>query len=182
MQADPSIANDAAEWNDKPLTALVEHILEQHHRYTRDALDRLGDLSRKVLAAHGHLHPELERVHATTVAIEQDLRPHLEKEEVILFPCIAQLDAAARGGDGGDGPRFGVEGPVRVMLEEHEDLIGLLGEIRALTNDYQPPRDSCSTWQAFYAALRALDLDLLRHMHLEADVLFPRALDLTSER
>lgn len=174
-----SAPSDGARWGTESLGALVRHIVEHHHTYTREALDTLDGLSNKVLAAHGHKRPELARVRATFVAIADDLRPHLVKEEQILFPYIEELEAAVRAGRGRPFAPFGtIDNPVRMMMYEHDHVGDLLHEMRALTGDYAPPADACASYQALYAELRALEHDLFEHIHLESNLLFPRAIEM----
>jgi regulator of cell morphogenesis and NO signaling len=171
--------SDEARWGGKPLTALMKHIVEHHHTYTRERLARLEKLSRRVLTVHGDAHPELMALHNLIEAIDGDLRPHMTKEEIILFPYIEELEASRRAGRGRPFAPFGTDhGPVRAMMHEHDHVGGLIHELRALTHDYSPAPDACASWKALYSGLQALEHDLVEHMHLEANLLFPRVLEL----
>ncbi len=173
-----SIPGDASRWNGESLSSLVRHIVDHHHAYTRTSLGILHDLSRKVVAAHGEKHPEVAEIGRLVEALDADLRPHLMKEELVLFPYIERLDAKMRAGYRPVPPSFGaIDNPVRVMMIEHDRVGELLRELRARTAGYQAPAGACTTWRAFYAELRALEHDLLEHIHLESNVLFPRSLD-----
>ncbi len=165
--------------SDLPLGALTKHIVERHHGYARDELDRLDELSRQVLAAHGGEWPELERLRELLEAVGAELRPHMAKEEVVLFPYIQELETARRAGRARPFAPFGsVDAPIRVMMHDHERLRDLLKQMRALTGEYLPPANASSSWKALYAGLEALERDLLEHVDLESNELFPRVLEL----
>lgn len=153
-------------WEERSLRELVEHIVLVHHRPLPGELDRLEVLARKVLAVHGPSHPEvpLAGVVDAIVALRADLLPHLHKEEEILFPWILA---------GHEPPP---EGPIEVMEADHEAVGALLAQARALTDDYRLPDGACATWTALWRGLEALEVDLHQHIHLENNVLHPRAL------
>ena len=166
-------------WQDRPISQLVRHIVDRHHTYTRDELDRLGPLADKVARVHGAKHPELEQIRGWFREIEDELRPHLSKEEIILFPYIEDLDVATRAGRPHPVSPFGtIENPVRMMMVEHDHAGDLLRKIRAATSDYCAPPGACGSYQALYAGLQALERDLHEHIHLESNLLFPRAMAL----
>lgn len=166
-------------WEDRPLVELLRHILDRHHTYTRDELDRLGPIVDKVARVHGDAHPELAQIRGWFREIEDELRSHLSKEEIILFPYIEDIDAASRAGRPHAVPPFGtIENPVRMMMVEHDHAGDLLRKIRAATSDYTLPPNACGSYQALYAGLEELERDLHEHIHLEQNVLFPRAMEL----
>lgn len=152
-------------WDEAPLNDLIDHILARHHEPLCEELPRIEGMARRVLAVHGPKDPEgLQAMVDTFVALRDDLVPHMEKEETILFPWI-------RSGRGAE-----AQGPVRVMLLEHERVGGLLRTLRTLTNDYKAPLGACGTWRALWQAFEDLEADLHEHIHLENNILFPRAL------
>lgn len=156
-----------------PLDGLIDHLLETHHVFTRAALARLDGLSTKVAGVHGERHPELLEVRRLFEALRDDLTAHLVKEEQILFPfVVACLSGRPRG------PIASAEGPVHVMNREHEETGEVLRTLRRLTHDYTPPADGCGSYRALYAGLAELEADLHQHIHLESNILFPRALEL----
>jgi regulator of cell morphogenesis and NO signaling len=166
-------------WEKEPLTALVRFILDTHHVYTREAIATLPPLATKVRGRHGEAHPETRGVEALVFRLAADLAPHLQKEEQILFPYIEALDRAAGGGGGPAASCFGtVRNPIRMMMAEHEAAGGILSELRATTAGYALPADACTSFQALYAGLTQLEGDLHRHIHLENNILFPRAIEL----
>ncbi len=167
------------DWAGAPLSELVSYIEAKHHTFTREELTRVAPLMEKVLQVHGGHHPELEQVSECFQALAADLMPHLEKEEQILFPYIRALDTRQTVG----GACFGsVRGPIQVMQAEHDQAGELLREIKALTRDHTPPPDACGSFRSLYMGLKALEEDLHQHIHLENNVLFPRAVALEASR
>lgn len=156
-----------ASWAEAPLPNLLDHLLTMFHTPHREAFEALRRMGDKVVTAHGQ-DPDwgprltLLRVHLETLADE--LEQHMQKEERVLFPWIR----SGRGQSAG--------APVRVMLSEHEQTARLLEEMRTLANDYEPPPDACTTLRGYLAGLARLERDIHEHMHLENNVLFPRAL------
>jgi regulator of cell morphogenesis and NO signaling len=164
------------------LTEMTEHILERHHVYTKREMARLTTLLAQVLAAHGARHPELARVNALWQHLCADLQPHMFKEEMVLFPYIQSLERAAQAGGTFPRPPFGtVANPVRMMISEHDTAGELLRDLRAATQDYRVPADACLSFQTLYHALEAFEQDLHQHIHLENNLLFPRALQLEEQ-
>jgi regulator of cell morphogenesis and NO signaling len=145
--------------------ALIDYIVERHHSFAREELARLLPLAAKVERVHGDRHGELHEVHTTLVAIAHDLLPHMQKEELVLFPF---LRARAQRGAIGPAPN----GPFAVMQREHEALGVLLARLRTLTGGYTPPRDACTSYRVLYSGLEQLSADLHQHIHLENNVLF----------
>lgn len=161
-------------WRDAAPTALIDHILTTHHRFTRDELARLGELGAAVRALHQDRHPELILVEQLVGRLAADLMPHMQKEELILFPFIEALE-------NGTQPPFGppsVAMPVNVMNLEHEQAEGLLAELRCVTSGYNLPEDACVSYRALYDGLQNFEADLQQHIHLETNVLFPKALEM----
>ncbi len=158
-------AEPAAKWNEAPLPALIEHIVATHHRPLDEELPRLEAMARKVHQVHGSKDPErLLAVLETVLALRADLEPHMMKEERVLFPMILRGQGAM------------AHGPIHVMHQEHEDVGRLLARARELTHDYTPPEGACNTWRALWQGLHDLETDLHEHIHLENNILFPRAL------
>jgi len=177
-------AQDAArDFAAGPLADLIRHILDTHHVYTREESARIHALLEKVCGKHGANHPELGDVRALFLKLDADLQPHLLKEEQILFPYILRLEAARAAGGGRPFAPFGtVNNPVRMMMFEHDTAGDILRELRAAASDFRAPEDACMSFRALYQALEDFEKDLHRHIHLENNVLFPRAVALESER
>ena len=158
---------------------LIEYIVTKHHAYVREALPRIAAHTEKIARVHGERHPELIEVNRLFAAVVDDMTSHMWKEEHILFPFIAALAGAEE--EGGPAPMapFGpVENPIRMMELEHETAGGALDRIRELTQDYREPADACTTYAITLKELEAFEQDLHAHVHLENNVLFPRAIDL----
>lgn len=156
---------DERRWDHAPLPALLEHILAVHHRPLDAELPRLDFLVRKVTSVHHDKDPDtMDALRRAWSALAADLVPHMAKEEQVLFPLILA----------GKGRHVGA--PVNVMHQEHEHVGGLLVGLRRLTGDYVVPPEACGSWRALWQGLEALEAGLHRHIHLENNVLFPRAL------
>jgi regulator of cell morphogenesis and NO signaling len=165
-----------------PLTELITHILDTHHVFTKSEMDRLQLLADKVLAAHGGNHPELVHLEELVTRLCADLKPHMFKEEQVLFPYILAMTEAATQKRAVPFAPFGtVNNPVRMMMREHDTAGEILRELRALTSDYTVPADACISYQTLYQALENFEKDLHQHIHLENNVLFPKALELENE-
>jgi len=163
-------------WQSATLGELIRHIVESHHVYVREESPRLQALVEKVLSKHGDTHPELADVRQQFAELRTDLAHHMLKEEQVLFPYIERMETSVRNGDGVPTPFFGtVRNPVQAMMNEHDRAGELLKQIRVLTNDFQPPAGACPTYCAMLAGLEDFERDLHQHVHLENNILFPRA-------
>ena len=161
------------------LGELIQHILDKHHVFTKTEMDRLEPLTAKVVAAHGGNHSELLAVQQLLRELFDDLKPHMFKEEQILFPFILALEQSVRQNRPAPFAPFGtVNNPIRMMMTEHDTAGELLRELRKLTSDYTVPADGCISFQTLYQALGAFEQDLHEHIHLENNILFPRAIQL----
>jgi len=159
------------------LSALVSHIVNAHHAYVRRELPRLAELASKVVSRHGDTKPELPQIQTKLGQISEELIEHLAKEEVVLFPYITKLERAKNEGTAKPHGCFGtVASPIAMMTQEHEAAGALLAAIRQLSGDYTPPVGACPTFHAFYNGLREFEQDLHQHIHLENNILFPRAM------
>ena len=169
----------ARDFQDASLPDLIAHILDTHHVFTKSEMDRLQLLTSKVIGAHGANHPELIQVGALFNGLCAELQPHMFKEEQILFPYILALTGAAAGNQPFPHAPFGtVNNPVRMMMMEHDTAGQVLRELRAVTSDYKVPADACISYQTLYQAMENFEKDLHLHIHLENNILFPKALEL----
>lgn len=158
------------------LTELIAHIVETHHVFTKSEIGRLRALLINVHSMHGQSHPELGRLRELFETLGAELEPHMMKEERILFPYVVGMEEAVRTDHPVGLPPFGtVANPVRMMMQEHEQAAQLLKEMRQLTSNYSVPADGCLSYQTLYQALDAFEKDLHLHIHLENNILFPRA-------
>lgn len=149
-----------------PPEQLTEYIVQRHHGYLRDELPRLYAMSGRVARVHGGHTLSLIEVFRVFCEMENALGSHMQKEEQILLPAV---EAMSRG----EAPSASLEGPITMMLQEHEDAGAALAKLRELTNGYQPPPQACNTYRALFAGLQDLETDLHQHIHLENTVLFP---------
>lgn len=158
-------------WEDAPLDELIDHILVTFHQPLRQDLPRLEAMAREVVDLHRETAPVmLPEVLSTLLGLKAELEDHMAKEEQILFPMIKQ------------GQGWMADGPISVMRHEHDSATAALAELRRLTADYGLPAEACATWKALWHGLTALEEALHRHIHLENDILFPRALDSLSAK
>jgi regulator of cell morphogenesis and NO signaling len=152
-------------WDEAELDALIDHILVTYHRPLGEELPRLEFMARKVFRVHGERQPEmLGGILSTLLALKAELESHMSKEEQVLFPMIRQ----------GQGARTAA--PVSVMEHEHESAGAALERLRELTGGYEVPEGACNTWRALWYGLADLETSLHQHIHLENNILFPRAL------
>jgi regulator of cell morphogenesis and NO signaling len=178
--ASPESGEADREWRTASLGSLVDHIVSNHHVYLKTNLPRIAAMVDKVLAAHSTRHGEvLEPLAMTFFAMREELDSHLMKEEMILFPLIRKIEAAGASGQPSAGFHCGsIQNPIRVMVMEHDSAGDALANMRRLTNGYTPPEDACNTFRGLYFELAALEADLHRHIHLENNILFPRAVEM----
>jgi len=168
--------DDVMRW---PVDRLIDHIVTVHHAYVRSALPRIAGYLAKLQEAHGARHPELARVVSTFDQVSADLEQHMLKEEQVLFPYVCDLAEHAAETCGTLQSPFGtVQNPIRMMEREHRAAADELGAIRELTNGYTAPADGCTTYGVCMAELARFEQDLHRHVHLENNVLFPKAVQL----
>ena len=161
-------------WLNAPLKDLAEYIISKHHAFTREQIQLIGGLMAKVESRHGANHPEVAQIAKVFAVISAELAHHFVCEETILFPYIGKLEGGQKAALP---PMFGsVEQPITRMMADHDQAGEELRELRGLTGNYTPPTAACPTWRALYRALEDLEQDLHQHIHLENNILFPRAL------
>jgi regulator of cell morphogenesis and NO signaling len=158
------------DWKTAPLNDLIVYIVARHHAYLKSELPRIVDLFAKVLRAHGEREPRLAEVSEVFEVLKEELDAHLMKEEMILFPAITRIEAGSS-----SGAPCSIEHPIARMEWEHESAGRALAQMRHLTLDYYIPEEACNTYRALFAALIELEGDLHQHIHLENNILFPRA-------
>ena len=167
-------------YGDWSLDFLGDYIINTHHSYVRKSLPDLRQYGAKVAKVHGGEHPELLRVAELIEDVNEELTSHMVKEERILFPFIKQL-VAANGVRNENTTGFKVEDPIEMMEHEH-DLVGrAMEEIRTITKDYTVPADGCASYELLFKLLKDFESDLFLHIHLENNVLFPKAKQLEKQ-
>jgi regulator of cell morphogenesis and NO signaling len=172
----PGPESPVTNWNQESLANLADHIVAKHHSFCRQEVSRLSPLVRKVVEKHGSNHPELRRIGTLFAGLSNELLMHLVKEEQMLFPYISRLEQAVTNHTSFPRPPFGtVQNPVRMMVLEHDQAGEQLKEIHELSNGYEPPSDACGSFKALYQGLKFFEEDMHQHVHLENNVLFPRA-------
>ncbi len=171
-KADPGRAN---EWS---LNTLVDYIVNTHHSYVKKTLPELKKFAYKVATVHGSGHPELARISACVEAIDEELTHHLVKEEEVLFPFIKELVVAGQMPSRVKTPFGTIRNPITMMEVEHENAGKLLEEIRQLSKNFQLPEEACASYSLLFSMLEEFEADLHIHIHLENNILFPKALAL----
>ena len=158
---------------------LIDYIVSRHHTYVRSSMPAIQQHLAKVATVHGARHPELPFVEAKFSKIAAEMSMHMVKEERVLFPYIRALSDAVAHGAPPPPDMFGtVQNPIRMMEIEHQEAGEGIEAIHDLTHGYQAPDDACGTYQMVLQELEAFEKDLHVHVHLENNVLFPRAVEL----
>ena len=172
-------SDEQKNWQREPLSELTNYIVNRHHAFVRTELVRLKELLAKVCSKHSTHHPELFRIRDIFFRLQADLTDHMFKEERILFPYIEKLETAVSSGEQAPKPAFGtVRNPVRMMMQEHDEAGQALRSLREVSSNYQVPGDGCTSFRTLYQALEEFEKDLHQHVHLENNILFPRAAEL----
>jgi regulator of cell morphogenesis and NO signaling len=146
-------------WN---TDALIEQIFSRYHETHRRDLTELIGLARKVEAVHA-AHPTAPHGLADLLhEMAGELEMHMKKEELILFPAMSSGSAAM------------LDAPIAQMRHDHSEHGIYLQRLETLTTDFTPPPEACRSWQALYALAAKFADDLVAHVHLENNILFPR--------
>ncbi|MBT6174134.1 MAG: iron-sulfur cluster repair di-iron protein [Flavobacteriales bacterium] len=172
------ISTAESDFNNMPLDDLVEYILTNHHSYVKESLPSIIQFANKVAKVHGHAQPETVKIAELFNLISQELEMHLLKEERMLFPYIIELVQSRGYGESVQAPFGTVKNPIIMMEQEHESVGEIFREIERLSNNFTPPSYACSTYKALYFHLKEFQDDLHIHIHLENNILFPKAIDL----
>jgi regulator of cell morphogenesis and NO signaling len=179
ISAAPKPSTGDSTWDHEPMSAIITFIVDTHHRYTREALAMLTSVAMKVRQVHGANHGELQLVEKLVQEMSDDLIPHMLKEEQVLFPYINAMEDASRVGKEPPVPFFGTaRNPIRMMMLEHEVVGEKLLEIRTLTANFTLPPEACTSYRTLFTKLEEIEQDLHRHIHVENNILFPKAIDL----
>lgn len=177
------VVRDLIEDYDKwDLDFLMIYIENVHHTYVRESIPLISQYANKVAKVHGHHYQEVVIVNQLFHELANELSAHLQKEEQVLFPFIKQLIHSKKEGEKNILPSFGtVNNPIKMMEYEHESAGDIFKEISRLTNNYNPPAQACNTFKALYAKLEEFEQDLHKHIHLENNILHPKAIRLEKE-
>jgi len=169
-------APKAYNYNSWKLDFLIDHILNIHHAYVEESIPLILQYSNRVAEVHGHHYTEVLKINTLFNEAANELASHMKKEENILFPYIKSLLQTEIAKEPLNSPSFGsINNPITMMEMEHEAVGDIFKEIARLTNNYTPPEDACNTFRALYAKLDEFEQDLHQHIHLENNILHPKA-------
>ena len=172
-------SDGAIDFRSWPADLLIDYIEKTHHRFVIEKSAVLLPFLDKLCKVHGQAHPELFEINELFQGCATELAQHMEKEEGILFPFIKQMENALRTGQAIEQPHFGtVENPIAMMKHEHENEGDRFMKIAEITNNYTPPSDACNTYKVTFAMLQEFEQDLHKHIHLENNILFPKAIEM----
>ncbi|MCF8427351.1 MAG: iron-sulfur cluster repair di-iron protein [Bacteroidia bacterium] len=161
------------------LDFLVDYIVNTHHSYVNESLGLIYSYAEKVAKVHGEHEPAVIQIFDLYKYISQDLAMHMKKEEMILFPFIKKMVKAEKGELVIEIEHFGsINNPIRMMEKEHETVGDWFKQIAILSKQYTAPEWACNTFKALYAKLDEFEQDLHLHIHLENNILHPKALQL----
>ena len=179
MEAKSESTTDYQSW---PLDLLADYIEKKHHRYVQEKTLEIQPYLDKICKVHGERHPELLEIKEEFNASAGELAAHMKKEELILFPFIRKMTKAKLENTKVDAAHFGtVKNPIQMMMNEHTVEGHRFMKIEELTNNYTPPQDACNTYRVSFALLKEFEQDLHLHIHLENNILFPRAIEIEKE-
>lgn len=177
-----SASSDTPRYAEWELDFLSQYIVNNHHTYVKDALPRITEHLQKVNNAHGNKYSFVGEVQNIFSQVADEMTNHMMKEERILFPIIKYLVESKKFNEKPKTSGYGtIKNPIRKMEEEHVSAGGAMEKIRKLTDNYLLPEDACTTFQVTYNELDEFEKDLHKHVHLENNILFPRAIELEEE-
>lgn len=169
------LEQDFNSWN---LSFLADYIVHVHHAYVRQNIPVISDLAKKVEEHHGKTNPELKSIREKANEVFDEMILHMKKEEAVLFPRIKELEVNKASADKRDGPLHSILPPISAMENDHELVGKLVGEIRQLSGDFTLPENACNSYALLYRKLEEFESDLHMHIHLENNILFPKATEL----
>lgn len=182
QQADKMSSSRSLPYGDWSLDFLADYIVNTHHSYVRKNLPDIRVYAEKVMRVHDNRHPELLPIWRLVEEVNAELTAHLVKEERVLFPYIKELVAAKNNVQPLHAAHFGtVQNPINMMEMEHEMVGKNLAEIREISNNFTLPEDACASYSLLYRMLDEFEEDLHLHIHLENNILFPKALEIEKE-
>lgn len=182
LEALPKNEGNSVDFNSWPLDLLTDYIEKTHHRYVEEKTPVLQAFLDKLCKVHGGRHPELFEINSLFNESAHDLAAHMKKEELILFPFVKNMVKAKISGGSLPKPHFGtVENPVHMMEHDHTIEGDRFRRIAEITNEYLPPADACNTYKVAFAMLQDFENDLHQHIHLENNILFPKAIRMEKE-
>lgn len=168
----------SVDFNSWPLDLLADYVEKKHHRYVETKIQEINPFLNKVVKVHSDRHPELIEIEKLFIESAGELTTHMKKEELMLFPFIRKMVASRQSGTTVRAPFGTVQNPIQMMMHEHNTEGERFRKIAELTGDYTPPHDACNTYRVTYALLKEFEDDLHQHIHLENNILFPKAIEL----
>lgn len=179
QQAVQKSSNTETNYNSWPLDLLADYIEKKHHRYVEQKIQEITPFLNKVVRVHGDRHTELSEIEQLFRETAGELTAHMKKEELMLFPFIRKMVKMQNGNEPFSPPMFGtVQNPIAMMQHEHDTEGERFRKITELTQSYTPPIDACNTYRVTFALLKEFEEDLHLHIHLENNILFPKAIKL----
>ncbi len=179
QQADKIPSSRPLPYTEWSLDFLADYIVNTHHSYIKKNLPDIKACADKVAKVHGGRHAELLPVKQLVDDVYTEMMNHMVKEEKVLFPYIKELAVAENNTQPLQAAHFGtVQNPINMMEMEHEMVAKNLSEIRELTSNYSLPEDACASYSLLYRLLDEFEEDLYLHVHLENNILFPKALEI----
>jgi regulator of cell morphogenesis and NO signaling len=177
-----SVTDQATDYKSWPIDLLADYIEKKHHRYVEEKTQEIKPYLQKICSVHGDRHPELFEINEHFNATAGELAAHMKKEEFILFPYVRKMAKAKHEDIKLDAPHFGtVQNPIQMMMNEHTTEGERFRKIEELSNNYTPPQDACNTYRVTFALLNEFEQDLHLHIHLENNILFPKAIEIENE-
>ena len=167
-------------WNERSMSAIIDHILTHHHPFNRKKIDELNALLEKLPPVYGFDHPQLIFLKDLFKEMGNELKVHMSKEEEVIFPYLAQREKAEAEHRSIPNPFLDhpfFRQPIRVLEWEHQITGQEWKQVNLLTNGYTTPHGTGSIYKALFEGLKELEKDLRRHVHLENNVLFKKALE-----
>jgi regulator of cell morphogenesis and NO signaling len=175
-------SKDTIDYQSWPIDLMADYIEKKHHRYVEDKTQEIKPYLDKICRVHGEHHPELLEIKEEFNASASELAAHMKKEELILFPIIRKMTKAKLENTKVDAAHFGtVKNPIQMMMNEHTVEGNRFRKIEELSNNYMPPLDACNTYRVSFALLKEFEQDLHLHIHLENNILFPKAIEIEKE-
>ncbi len=170
--------NDTIDYNSFALDLLADYIEKKHHRYIEEKTPDIKQYLAKLCNVHGDNHPELFEINKNFNESAGELAMHMKREELILFPYIRKMVSAIQKNEKVGPPPFGsVENPIQAMMSEHDVEGERFKKISQITNNYTVPDDGCNTYRVTFSLLKEFEEDLHLHIHLENNILFPKAIE-----
>lgn len=167
------------EHNSWPIDLLADYIEKKHHRYVEQKILEIKPYLDKVTRVHGENHPELHEIKQLFYDSADELTKHMKKEELILFPFVRKLVKYQSTDEKPASPQFvSIHHPIEMMKHDHDTEGERFRKIDKLSNHYQPPQDACNTYKVTFSLLKEFEEDLHLHIHLENNLLFPKAIEM----